>query len=596
MEWTQKQMTDTHLSAMIDRRVWFGFAAFLLTAGLLVLMERMGLPERLLVLSVPLISLLLLVPIGLASGSMRLSDFYAGGRHVPAFYVAPALTTMSLGLGFTLLVDNESSAISMDWLLDSVIGLTMGLMITSVFTGPLLRAIRAFSLMDLLTLRFPNPLLRFILALVTACIGFVMAWAALSIAIAIVSPGLNLSSRAISWILGGLMLLLLVPGGLRTLIWICAGGGLLALASLGLAFFTDLARIGPTEFMLFLDTSLFQKYSAGENDLKHFLSDHLISHIGVIASLAVGIACLGPIVSPSVASSSSTQARKGTLFGLIWVIGLIALLGFTALATHKSIVQRLEGQRPERLSTSLLTANGNSLISLCTDHSADPVTLLAQCRKRTGFTSVLRSEDIRIGSIWLLIGLAPSSELNPALSGLIVTSLGLLTLLVAGGSAFSCALALSQDLFKRQREGQALSSRRLALTRLGLAGTVLTIVLLQQQHMFDPKLLAGTGIALASLCLAPVTILIFWPRANSFDACVVIATSIGVALWPFTKTASWPELSVLLQQAITGAGIGLLAGMLTSFLHGTGPESRGAKFLQGLRTQNFYDGFADKGA
>ncbi len=102
MNLKQTQMPQADQRARIDRRAWFGCAAFVLAAGLSVLMERMGLPERLLELIAPLMALGVMIATGFYAGSMRISDYYAGGRAVPELYLAAALVSLATGLGLSL--------------------------------------------------------------------------------------------------------------------------------------------------------------------------------------------------------------------------------------------------------------------------------------------------------------------------------------------------------------------------------------------------------------------------------------------------------------------------------------------------------------
>ncbi|NDA48614.1 MAG: hypothetical protein EBY21_15330, partial [Alphaproteobacteria bacterium] len=357
---------------MIDRRAWFGCAAFVLAAGLCVLMERMGLPERLLGLIAPLMALGVMIATGLYAGSMRISDYYAGGRIVPGVYLAPALMSMAGGLSLSLWLSGPSAAVMSDWLFDLATGLSLGLLIVSLITGPLLRAYAAVSLVDLLTQRFPNALVRGLLALTAALIGFLIAAAAYTSAIDILSAGLSLSRPVMSWLISAVLLVLLLPGGLRALIWTSVGVGLIGLTSLALPLTSELF----TPERLALDPELALTFIPREG---------LITHVAVIAALALGIACLSPSLLPSLTSVSPHQTRRGNLLGLAGLVALMTLASLTALTTGPSLSQSLEGVRPERLSQTLLKANGNGLISLCGDQSADPVQVLAACRKTSAF-------------------------------------------------------------------------------------------------------------------------------------------------------------------------------------------------------------------
>ena len=596
MNLKQTQMPQADQRARIDRRAWFGCALFLLAAGLSVLMERMGLPERLLELIAPLMALGVMIATGFYAGSMRISDYYAGGRAVPELYLAAALVSLATGLGLSLWLSEEAQAVAHDWLFDLGLGLILGLLLVSLITGPMLRACAAVSLVDMLTQRFPHTLLRVLLVVTSALIGFLIAWAAYSSAVDILSAGLGLSRNALIWGLAALLILLILPGGLRALIWTSVGVGVIGLTSLALPLAIDLITSERAGAVFNAEGFVTGAAAAQWLDFKFSPYDGLISHGLVILTLALGIACLSPILSPSLTSTSQHQARRGTLLGLAGMLALMAVIGLTALSTSQSLNQRLEGQRPERLPPALLKANGNGLISLCGEQSADPVRILAACRTSSEFKGTLRSHDIQMRPLFLLIVLSSSKGWNAALSGLVATSLGLMALMTAGAGALSCAIALSQDAFHRLRDQHALSSRRLAITRLCFVMTLLALTLGLSQIRIDAGLLAGGAIGLASLILAPLTVLMFWPRANSFDACSVIAVSLGVSFWPFVETHSWPDYTRLFQQALIGAGCGLSTALLTSFLHARNREPRNVPVLLAWREADTAEMIADKGA
>ena len=74
---------DLHERAAIDGRVSFAVAAFALGAGLVALLDRVGVPERIVGLLGPILALGGLSLIGLLVHAVRISRFYAAGRAGP---------------------------------------------------------------------------------------------------------------------------------------------------------------------------------------------------------------------------------------------------------------------------------------------------------------------------------------------------------------------------------------------------------------------------------------------------------------------------------------------------------------------------------
>ena len=70
--------------AAIDGRVAFATAAFLLGAGIFVLLDRIGTPEPFVALLAPALAVTGLAAIGFMLRSMRISSFYAAGRAAPS--------------------------------------------------------------------------------------------------------------------------------------------------------------------------------------------------------------------------------------------------------------------------------------------------------------------------------------------------------------------------------------------------------------------------------------------------------------------------------------------------------------------------------
>jgi hypothetical protein len=80
--------------ASIDGRVAFASAFLVLGCALIIMLDRIGVPERLVAVLGPLVALVSLAVLGALLHSMRISRFYAAGRRVPAIYAGFAATTL----------------------------------------------------------------------------------------------------------------------------------------------------------------------------------------------------------------------------------------------------------------------------------------------------------------------------------------------------------------------------------------------------------------------------------------------------------------------------------------------------------------------
>ena len=154
----KKPLTDEDLleRAAIDGRVAFAVAAFLGGAGLVTLLDRVGVPEALVEALGPALALAGLAIIGVLLRSMRVSRFYAGGRAAPATYAGLAMAALAAGLFLPFLPPAED-ALSLRRLMA---GFVSGAILAALVSGPLLRKTGAFSIPDLIGARFPNVALR----------------------------------------------------------------------------------------------------------------------------------------------------------------------------------------------------------------------------------------------------------------------------------------------------------------------------------------------------------------------------------------------------------------------------------------------------
>ncbi|MBV9393891.1 MAG: symporter-like protein, partial [Methylobacteriaceae bacterium] len=142
--------------ASIDGRVAFASAFLVLGCALIILLDRIGVPERLVALLGPMVALVSLAVLGALLHSMRISRFYAAGRRVPAIYAGFAATTVIAALAASCLVALPAGVS----LTDFGIGLAAGAAIAGLGVRPFMRKIGAFSIPDLIGARFPSTLLR----------------------------------------------------------------------------------------------------------------------------------------------------------------------------------------------------------------------------------------------------------------------------------------------------------------------------------------------------------------------------------------------------------------------------------------------------
>src|SRR6478609_8582887 len=156
--------------ASIDGRVAFASAFLVLGCALIIMLDRIGVPERLVAVLGPLVALL---------HSMRISRFYAAGRRVPAIYAGFAATTLIAAFAASCLTALPAGVS----LLDFAIGLAAGAVIAGFAVRPFARKSGAFSIADLIAGRFPGTILRIAIAVLVAILAFALAHAGVEVAV-----------------------------------------------------------------------------------------------------------------------------------------------------------------------------------------------------------------------------------------------------------------------------------------------------------------------------------------------------------------------------------------------------------------------------
>ena len=178
---TQKHSSDAYPGrASIDAGFSFALAAFVLGLGLLAFLARVGLPDTrsaLLRLGDDLRRPRRSSQRGCARCGRR--EFYAGGRNLPPAYTALAYAGLAAGLFLPflppLLPDVSFSSLAVGFALGSAAALCV--------TGPYLRRSAAFSIADLVGMRFPHPLVRCAIAGIAAGCAVFVALAGYDIAL-----------------------------------------------------------------------------------------------------------------------------------------------------------------------------------------------------------------------------------------------------------------------------------------------------------------------------------------------------------------------------------------------------------------------------
>ena len=568
-------LTDEDLQerTAIDGRVVFAMSAFVLLAGLVALLDRVGVPERLVSNLGPFFTLAGLAIIGVLLRSMRISRFYAGGRAVPAAYAGLASAALAAGLVLPFIPpapDNLSGA-------GLFAGFAGGLAFVGLVTGPFLRKTGAFSVCDLIAARFPNLALRLGVAIVVAAIGALVAIAGFQIALETLTDFTGLGRAPAAGLLALIILLVAAPGGVSGIVWAGTGATGIIVAAFALPLATLLARGQSVPLPLIGDSGLWRdaavRIAAWQGGA--------IAEPSLTLSIAMGIglAALAPLLAPPITARDRGAALRSGLAMLGWSTVLAALFAATVAASALLVYRETSGQRADRLPPVIYAASAAGLIDICGGPVESPAAARIRCNILPGATVVLRPQDVRPDGMLLVTALPALAGFGAASTGLVSAAIVAAGLIMACAGILAFATALGHDAFYRVRDQAALTSRRLAITRILIAFAAIAGAVLLSVRTPDPRLLIGLAIALSAAGIAPLLALSLWPRALGADAVVALLAGLGVAEAIFLSAP--PEIGRLAFGACAGCATGLLAGVGTSFLR-RGDRAESKAFVEAV--------------
>jgi hypothetical protein len=308
-------MQDQRERAKIDGRATFAGAAYLMGVGLIFLLGRVGAPDGLVQALGPLFGLSAVALLGVLTRSTRVPAFFIADRAAPAPYCGLAFAAFATGVVLCL---GPASPLPLA-------GVAIGLGLSGLIVGPLLRASGASALSDLLATRFPNALLKAAFAGLLLAIGVFVAAAGFEAAVDAFMALFAFSRAMTEAVVAGIVLLMIAPGGLAGLLWggAASSGVLLIVLALPLAaqFFTGDVAIGAA-----MRNAGIWREAIAETWIADGVGDPGMNSLLVLTS-ALAIAALPPLTSPAIASFREGQALRAGALGVVFA-ALIALAVF----------------------------------------------------------------------------------------------------------------------------------------------------------------------------------------------------------------------------------------------------------------------------
>ncbi len=561
----------------LNGRVAFAISAYVFLVAMLLLLDRIGLPEALVVFLGLASGVLSLVVLGILLRSMRISSFYAAGRQIPATYGALALAGLAFGLTLPILLAPGGLG---------TIGLAMGgglgLLIAGLAVGPFVRKTGALSLTELITARFPGLTLRLVTITALAAVGLMITAAAMESALDLLVPIMHVTRTQLLLIIAPVLILVTVPGGVGALVWCAAAATVIftIAISLPLGIFGWQGVAMP--LAIFGHGDLWARALTRMNDWG-VAGTLFSSPSGVFATLglALGIGTLAPLLMPALTVRTPATARRAGFLASVWAVVIVVCLAASAALATFAWDAKLLGQRAERLSPLIYMASERGFVEICGRAVSSPGTARAACAAIRNPDAVLTASEVKVNPVAVLIGLPALSTYLLAFSGLALCGVFVLMLMLGAQGVMTFATAIAHDGLYRLTQTQALASRRLAITRATMSVCVVSLAVVLHDTKIDPRIAIGSALVLSGLVMAPLLLLSLWRRARTRDAIVACAVSLGVmlamlSLWGVTSA---DQVSAL---ALLSATLGFFAGLGTSFLSPHETDGTGEAFVYGV--------------
>jgi cation/acetate symporter len=571
----ERRMADEELLQRdaIDGRVAFAIAAFLAAAGLVVLLDRVGVPERVIGVAGPIVVLVGLGLVGVLLRSMRISRYYAAGRQAPPAYAGLATATLAIAIAvpFTPPVGDRFSGAGV------FAGFAGGLACAVLISGPYLRKTGAFSVSNLIAARFENQALRLGVACVVAASALLAAVAGFDAAVSGLATIAGLGRPAAAAIIGAALLLIAAPGGQNGVVWATAGSGGVFAAAFGLPLAILAARGQRIALPVFGDQdawrSAIDRIAAWQGDAG------APATLTLSVGMALGMASCAPLLAPLVSVRDRAAALRAGVGALIWGGALAAIVAATVAASTLGLLESMVGRRPDRLPDAIYSASATRLVAICGVSAPGPAQARAACQQLPDFKGTLRAEDIQTRGAFLVTALPPLASLGAAMSGLVWAAYIAAGLALAASGLLAMSIAFGNDAFYHVRDRAALTSRRLAVTRAILVLSIIGCAGLSGARDLDARTLIGLALTISAAVVAPLMGLALWPRARPLDA--MIALVVGLCAAEATLVSGALNVDRLALGSVAGFAAAIAAGVISS-LFGGGDRSAGRAFLSGL--------------
>lgn len=557
---TQHDVSDAQSDrARINGGMGFALATFALGVGLLAVLGRIGLPDDLLRIGMVALIFSGLVVVAIRSRTMRPAEFFAAGRRLPAAYVGLIFSGGLLGLFLPFLPPLPSGAgnISVN------MGFALGALLALFVTGPVLRRSGAYSFAGFIAARFPSFPVRWAAVLLIAACAACIALGGFEIALQSLTATAGVARGTGIAVLGGLLLLLIVPAGSSGVIWVCAAAVVVTIVALALPLGIDFFSGGSLAVPVLGNAAVWSKAAAA---IASVTGSHSGIDLRIVVAIALGLASLGPLFSGPVAATSEKSMWRSGVAGALWLLFCSILVTATVAASALALDATASGRMPQNLPQQILAASGRGDIAICGAHASDPVTLTFACAAEAGPSERLRLDDFRTSGGYLLENLPALQSSEPTLARLAAVFAIVLGMGIAASGIQFIVTSLGHDIAHPTRRRRGPITRRLAIARLTAVVFIALASLWLAGHDMDARRLFVLALMLSGALITPLFALALMPRAGSLSAFAAFCVAGFVTIHFMLVDAAVTPPAELAANTILAALDGLAVGLFVSFL------------------------------
>lgn len=533
-----------------------GFVAFII---LVAILERAGVPNKILGYMFVGFTILVYAFIGIISRTVQVSEYYVAGRSVPAFYngMATGADWMSaasfIGMaGSLFLLGYDGLAFVLGW--------TGGYVLVAVLIAPFLRKFGAYTVPDFLSARYGGNLARFLGVIVLLACSFTYVVAQIFGTGLIAQRFLDMDFTVAVYVgLAGILVCSML-GGMRAVTWTqVAQYIVLIVAYLVPVVILSAQKYGlPIPQLTYgqalqeitaLEQSFLQNNLATAATLKPhtapFLNYSPANYFALILCLMVGTASLPHVLMRYFTTPSVREAR----ISVAWSLLFIFLLYFTAPAyaafSKLEVYSTLIGKNLAEMPQWVFSWGKLGLVTICGKSAESLQAIQAACGAVSGHAGVLRLQDFGINTDVVVISTPEIAGLPYVITGLVAAGGLAAALSTADGLLLAIANALSHDIYYKMIDKNAPTARRLVVSRILLVIVAILAAYTASTKPSDILAMVSWAFSLAAGGLFPALVLgIWWKRANSAGAIAGIAVGFGLTLFYLVISRYYPHIGV----------------------------------------------------